>query len=139
MWVPLQRDSRGYESQLSANHLGHFQLTAKLWPALRNAGRARVIKVSSWGHHYSTFHFEDPNFVHREYETLLGYGQSKTANILFTCELDRPGRQFGVRSYTLHPGAIVDTGMKRLLSKEKLMGIQRKTTTQIVIHSVFMA
>src|SRR5689334_4141570 len=28
MWVPLQRDKRGYESQLATNHLGHFQLTA---------------------------------------------------------------------------------------------------------------
>ncbi len=121
MWSPLIRDSRGNESQFSTNHLGHFQLTARLWPALRNAGGARVINVSSWGHHYSPFHFEDPNFEHREYETLLGYGQSKTANILFTRELDIRGKAFGVRSFTLHPGAIVDTDMKRLLSKEKLM------------------
>ena len=33
MWVPLRRDARGYESQLATNHLGHFQLTARLWPA----------------------------------------------------------------------------------------------------------
>jgi len=30
MWVPLRRDSRGYESQLATNHLGHFHLTAWL-------------------------------------------------------------------------------------------------------------
>lgn len=128
MWVPLIRDSRGYESQLSTNYLGHFQLTAKLWPALRNARGARVVNVSSWGHHYSPFIFEDPNFEHREYETLLGYGQSKTANILFTCKLDQQGKAFGVRSFSLHPGAIVETDMKRLLSSEKLieMGIYDK-------------
>lgn len=121
MWVPLIRDDRGYESQLSTNHLGHFQLTAKLWPALKNTKGARVVNVSSWGHHYSPFVFEDPNFEHRQYETLLGYGQSKTANILFTCELDNRGKTFGVRSFTLHPGAIVETDMKRLLSTEKLI------------------
>jgi len=123
MWVPMQRDARGYESQLSTNHLGHFQLTALLWPALKKANGARVVNVSSWGHHYSPFIFEDPNFEHREYETLSGYGQSKTANILFTVELDRLGKNFGVRSFTLHPGAIVDTDIKRLLSKEKLIEI----------------
>ncbi|SFO69594.1 NAD(P)-dependent dehydrogenase, short-chain alcohol dehydrogenase family [Chitinophaga sp. YR627] len=128
MWVPLIRDSRGYESQLSTNHLGHFQLTARLWPALKNANGARVINVSSWGHHYSSFVFEDANFEHRAYETLHGYGQSKTANILFTCELDKRGKTAGVRSFSLHPGAIVDTDIKRLLAPEKLieMGIYDK-------------
>lgn len=80
MWVPLRRDARGYESQLATNHLGHFQLTAKLWPALKKADRARVVNVSSYGHQIAPFDFEDPNFEHRPYETLLGYGQSKTAN-----------------------------------------------------------
>jgi NAD(P)-dependent dehydrogenase (short-subunit alcohol dehydrogenase family) len=50
MATPLARDSRGYESQFSANHLGHFQLTARLWPALRNAQGARVVSVSSRAH-----------------------------------------------------------------------------------------
>jgi len=120
MWVPLQRDSRGYESQLSTNHLGHFHLTAKLWPALKNANGARVVNVSSWGHHFSPFVFEDPNFENREYETLLGYGQSKTANILFSLELDRRAKDFGVRSYSVHPGAIVESELGRHLTKEEL-------------------
>jgi len=34
MAVPLSRDARGFESQLATNHLGHFQLTARVWPAL---------------------------------------------------------------------------------------------------------
>ena len=42
MATPLARDSRGFESQLATNHLGHFQLTARLWPALKKAnGGAR--------------------------------------------------------------------------------------------------
>jgi len=43
MACPLARDSRGNESQFSANHLGHFQLTLRLWPALVAAQGARVI------------------------------------------------------------------------------------------------
>lgn len=123
MWVPIQRDARGYESQLSTNHLGHFQLTALLWPALVKADGARVVNVSSWGHHFSAFNFEDPNFQNREYESLLGYGQSKTANILFSVALDSRGQEYGVRAYSLHPGAIADTDLKRHLSDEELRGL----------------
>lgn len=113
MWVPLRRDSRGYESQLSTNHLGHFQLTAQLWPALLQAQGARVINVSSFGHQIAPFHFEDPNFEHRAYETLQGYGQSKTANILFAVHLDALGARCGVRAYSLHPGSVNHTDLGR--------------------------
>jgi NAD(P)-dependent dehydrogenase (short-subunit alcohol dehydrogenase family) len=47
MATPLSRDPRGYESQFATNHLGHFQLATRLWPALRRAGGARVVSVSS--------------------------------------------------------------------------------------------
>jgi NAD(P)-dependent dehydrogenase (short-subunit alcohol dehydrogenase family) len=113
MWVPLRRDSRGYESQLSTNHLGHFQLTARLWPALKRAKGARVVNVSSYGHHTTPFNFEDPNFNHREYHTLEGYGQSKTANNLFTVELDSRCQVFDVRAYAVHPGAVGGTDLGR--------------------------
>jgi NAD(P)-dependent dehydrogenase (short-subunit alcohol dehydrogenase family) len=49
MWVPLRRDNRGIESQLATNYLSQFQLTARLWPSLKEAGGARVINVSSQG------------------------------------------------------------------------------------------
>jgi NAD(P)-dependent dehydrogenase (short-subunit alcohol dehydrogenase family) len=114
MWVPLIRDKRGYESQLATNHLGHFQLTARLWPALKANGGARVINVSSFGHQMAPFNFEDPNFLHREYETLQGYGQSKTANNLFTVELDHRGKDFGVRAFSLHPGSVNGTDLGRV-------------------------
>lgn len=113
MWVPLRRDSRGNESQLSTNHLGHFQLTARLWPALKSAKGARVVNVSSYGHQIAPFNFEDPNFKNLEYETLLGYGQSKTANNLFSVELDVRGRQHGIRSFSVHPGSVGETDLGR--------------------------
>ena len=87
MWVPLRRDSRGVESQLATNYLGQFHLAARLWPALKKANGARVVNVSSFGHQMAPFNFEDPNFLQREYHTLQGYGQSKTASNLFSVEL----------------------------------------------------
>jgi NAD(P)-dependent dehydrogenase (short-subunit alcohol dehydrogenase family) len=116
MWTPLQRDSRGYESQFSTNHLGHFQLTAKLFPALKKANGARVINISSSGHYFSPIHFEDINYINREYNKFEAYGQSKTANILFTIELDKKAQPFGVRVYTLHPGLILETNLGRHLT-----------------------
>lgn len=113
MWVPLRRDSRGFESQLAINYLAHFQLTARLWPALKKANGARVVNVSSGGHQFSDFDFEDPNFLHREYETLLGYGQSKTAVNLFSLELDNRAKEINVRSYALCPGAVGETELSR--------------------------
>jgi NAD(P)-dependent dehydrogenase (short-subunit alcohol dehydrogenase family) len=113
MWVPLRRDRRGNESQLSTNHLGHFQLTARLWPALKKANGARVVSVSSFGHQMAPVNFDDPNFEQREYETLQGYGQSKTANNLFIVELDRRGAAFGIRGYSVHPGAVNGTDLAR--------------------------
>lgn len=114
MWVPLQRDGRGYESQLATNHLGHFQLTARLWPALKKANGARVVNVSSFGHQMAPFDFEDPNFEHREYETLQGYGQSKTANNLFAVELDHRGKDVDVRAFSVHPGSVNGTDLGRV-------------------------
>jgi len=113
MWVPLRYDSRGIESQLATNYLAQFQLTARLWPALKQANGARVINVSSQGHQFGTFNFNDPNFQNREYETLQAYGQSKTASNLFALELDNRGKAFNVRAYSLHPGSIGGTELGR--------------------------
>ncbi len=118
MWVPFRKDARGIESQLATNYLAQFQLTARLWPALRSAGGARVVNVSSQGHQFAPFHFEDPNFLTREYETLLGYGQSKTAVNLFSLELDVRAKACKVRVYSLHPGSIAGTELGREASLE---------------------
>jgi len=118
MWVPLRRNHRGLESQLATNYLGQFQLVARLWPALKMAGGARVINVSSQGHQFADFNFDDFNFLHREYETLQAYGQSKTASNLFALELDNRSKAYNVRAYSLHPGSIHGTDLGREASVE---------------------
>jgi NAD(P)-dependent dehydrogenase (short-subunit alcohol dehydrogenase family) len=113
MATPLARDARGLESQLATNHVGHFELFRHLLPALRRAQGSRVIALSSRGHVRSAFDFEDPNFVHRPYDKMTAYGQSKTANILFAVEADRRYAADGIRAYAVHPGAILDTDLAR--------------------------
>jgi NAD(P)-dependent dehydrogenase (short-subunit alcohol dehydrogenase family) len=118
MATPLNRDSRGNESQFSTNHLGHFQLTNKLWSALKQANGARIVNLSSRGHHISPVIFEDFNFENREYDPFLAYGQSKTANVLFTVSLDEKGKADNIRAFAVHPGAILDTELSRSMSKD---------------------
>ena len=116
---PLTRDARGYESQFATNHLGHFQLTARLWRALRRAKRARVVSLSSVAHRRAQVNFEDPNFEHREYDRWIAYGQSKTANALFAVGLDVIGEPDGIRAFSVHPGGVI-TDLIRYMSTEEV-------------------
>ncbi len=135
MAAPLTRDARGYESQFATNHLGHFHLTARLWPTL--AKGARVISLSSRGHHRSGVDFEDTMFERRPYDKWVAYGQAKTANVLFAVGLDARGQKHGVRAFAVHPGGIL-TDLIRHLSDEELeaMGVMSRTAPPGgVLHS----
>jgi NAD(P)-dependent dehydrogenase (short-subunit alcohol dehydrogenase family) len=64
--------------------------------------------------------FDASHFERREYQPMLGYGQSKTANILFAVALDTRGKADGIRAFSLHPGSIVSTELGRNFSFEEL-------------------
>ncbi len=106
MACPLMRTLEGFEQQFGVNHLGHFLLTCLIAPALRNGAPARVVSLSSRGHHLSPVVFEDIQFEQRSYNKWLAYGQSKTANILFAVELERRLGPSGVHACAVHPGVI---------------------------------
>ncbi|MBB6729424.1 oxidoreductase [Cohnella zeiphila] len=115
-------DGRGFEQQFAVNHLGHFQLTARLWPALQAAEGARVVSVSSKGHRLGGIDFDDLFFQNKPYRKWAAYAQSKTANALFALELDRRGQSAGVRAFSVHPGSIL-TDLARHLSDEELQAM----------------
>ncbi|WP_235550706.1 SDR family NAD(P)-dependent oxidoreductase [Paenibacillus sp. Soil787] len=139
MAPPLVRDARGYESQFATNHLGHFQLTLRLWPALKQARSARVVSVSSTGVRFGGVDFEDLNFERREYDKWKAYGQSKSANALFAVALDKRGQEHGVNAFSVHPGRIM-TDLARFLSEEEsAIGGVYKTTEQGAATSVWYA
>jgi NAD(P)-dependent dehydrogenase (short-subunit alcohol dehydrogenase family) len=122
MAAPLTRDARGYEAQFAANHLGHFQLTARLWPALKRAGTARVVTLSSGAHLRAGVDFDDPNYERRDYDKWEAYGQSKTASILFTVGLDGRGEAHGIRAFAVHPG-MIQTDLQRFISMKELQAL----------------
>ncbi|HIF98943.1 MAG TPA: SDR family NAD(P)-dependent oxidoreductase [Myxococcales bacterium] len=125
MGCELARTSNGWELQLATNHIGHFLLTCLLVPALRSAAPARIVNLSSAGHRLGDVDFEDPHFESRAYDKWVAYGQSKTANILFTLELDRRLAPSGIRSVAVHPGMIM-TELGRHLTPEDVQDLMSR-------------
>ncbi|MDI2129778.1 SDR family NAD(P)-dependent oxidoreductase [Yinghuangia seranimata] len=125
MATPFERTADGFELQFGTNHLGHFLLTNLLAPALLRGAPARVVNLSSAGHTASDIRWDDPNFEHTDYHPWLAYGQSKTANVLFTVELDRRLAGRGVRAYAVHPG-MIRTNLGRHMNREAGAELQSK-------------
>jgi NAD(P)-dependent dehydrogenase (short-subunit alcohol dehydrogenase family) len=149
MAAPLAYTDAGLESQFGTNHIGHFCLTVGLLPALMEAGQARVVSLSSLGHRRSEVHFDDINFRHRAYDPWLGYGQSKTANILFAVGMAQRFASEGLKTIAVLPGGIM-TGLQKYvpLEEQKKMGWideagrpnpRMKTTEQGAATSIWAA
>ena len=117
MATPFGHTADGFETQFGTNHLGHFLLTALLFPALRHAGAPRVVTLSSAGHSRSDVDLDDPNFETTPYSAWVAYGRSKTANALFALELATRAGPSGLLSFSVHPGAII-TDLGRHLDDE---------------------
>jgi NAD(P)-dependent dehydrogenase (short-subunit alcohol dehydrogenase family) len=95
----------GFELQLGTNYLGHFALTARLLPLLRNGDKARVINVSSVAARSGAIDFDDLQ-SERSYKPMVAYSQSKLACLMFAFELQRVSDTagWGIQSVAAHPG-----------------------------------
>lgn len=121
MAPPLGRTAQGFELQLGTNHLGHFVLTNALVDRLVEG--SRIVNLSSRGHLRSPMRWDDPHFRDEStYEKWTAYGQSKTANVLFTVELEKRLGPLGIHSYALHPGVIM-TELARHLTDDDLTAL----------------
>ncbi|KAJ5903590.1 short-chain dehydrogenase [Penicillium tannophilum] len=143
MVLDREATEEGIEIQFGTNHIGHFLFTNLLMAQLKNAAKAsepgstRIINVTSAGHRLSPIRFHDYNFEGKDvplderppdglppmfsptasgYNGWLAYGQSKTANILFTVYLTEHLASAGIVSYSVHPGSIW-TGLSRNLDE----------------------
>ncbi|MGK9146117.1 SDR family NAD(P)-dependent oxidoreductase [Plantibacter flavus] len=121
MAAPETRVGPGWELQFATNHLGHFALVNRLWPAIVKGGTSRVVALSSSGHKRSGIRWDDVQFEH-DYDKWTAYGQAKTANALFAVQLDALGAEDGVRAFSVHPGGIL-TPLQRHLPREEMMAL----------------
>ena len=117
MNAPYGKTTDGFEIQFGTNHLGHFVLVNRLVSRVRDGGR--IVILSSAAHRAADVDLDDPGFEHAEYSPFIGYGRSKTANILFAVELDRRLRDRGIRATALHPGGVM-TELLRHTSRDLL-------------------
>ncbi len=106
MACPFSKTKNGWELQFATNHIGHFLLTCLLVPALRRGAPARIVNLSSAGHKLGQINLDDPHFEQGEYDKWTAYGRSKTANILFSVELNRRLGSAGITANAVHPGGI---------------------------------
>ena len=94
-------------------------------PRSSPARPSRVVNLSSGGHFGSDIVWDDPNFEQREYDKFAAYGQSKTANILFSVELEHRLGDRGVHAYAVHPG-MISTELGRYMTRDDMAALQER-------------
>jgi len=136
----------GVEMHFATNHLGHFLFTNLAMSKVLKGTNRRIVNVSSFGTFVSALRASDINFEkpiselpEKErpnvgmlkmarlevddssvYIPFAAYGQSKTANVLYSVGLnERLNEKYGVSSLALHPGEIM-TELQRTTDMEWL-------------------
>ncbi|KAM7204244.1 short-chain dehydrogenase/reductase SDR [Naviculisporaceae sp. PSN 640] len=110
MAVPFRLTEDRYESQFATNHLGHFLFTNLIMPKILKSEAPRVVNIASDAHRFSPIRWGDIHFNRDEsgkyYNKFRSYGQSKTANMLYTLSLAEKLGERGLQAYSVHPGVI---------------------------------
>ncbi|OQE05595.1 hypothetical protein PENVUL_c023G03436 [Penicillium vulpinum] len=108
MAVDYKLTTDGVESHLATNHLGPFLFTNLIAKKIVGSKEPRIVVVSSDGHRLNPFRFDDYNFDEgKTYNRWYAYGQSKTANMLFSISLaQKLGNKHNLQAFSLHPGVI---------------------------------
>lgn len=125
MATPFLHTHDGFEMQLGTNHFGHFALTGELFPLIEKGHLKRIVNLSSRGHHMGPVHFDDPHYTQRPYDPWSSYGQSKTANVLFSVGLEQRFAVLGIHAYAVHPGGI-ETNLGRHMTQDMRDGLMAR-------------
>lgn len=113
---PFGRTEEGFETQFGVNHLGHFVLINRLVPLMHEG--TRVVMLSSVAHRFGDADFSDPGYEHSEYDPMIAYARSKTANALFALEFDARHKTQGIRAASVNPGS-VESNLERHMPQEQ--------------------
>ena len=122
MACPETRVGDNWESQFAINHIGHFLLTRELMNILADTQGSRFVSLSSSAHALTGILWDDIHFNKQPYNKWMAYGQSKTASSLIAIELNKKMKDYGVESFSVHPGGII-TPLQRYLEKEEMIAL----------------
>lgn len=105
MFPPPGLTVDGFEAQFGVNFIGHYVLTALLFPVLKTSPHARVVTLSSMAHRNGMIDFGNLK-LEKPFEKFREYGQSKVADLIFSFELQRRIDVAGldIVSTAAHPG-----------------------------------
>ena len=125
----------GNERQFQSNHLGHFVLTAELFPYFSRDG-TKVINVSSSASNVPGPKGLDMDNLNSEksYTAWGTYGNTKLANVLFTNELQKKANDAGLGWFTtvsLHPGVVNTDLWRYIVGEERLAKIKSQDTPSL--------
>lgn len=95
----------GIERTFAVNYLACFMLANLLLPALRAAGNARIVNVSSEAHAGAKLELDNLQ-GERRYRNFAMYAASKLEDVMFTFALARRLGGSGVTANVLHPGVV---------------------------------
>jgi NAD(P)-dependent dehydrogenase (short-subunit alcohol dehydrogenase family) len=105
-WDVRETTAQGFERHFGVNYLSHYLLTRRLLEALEGSAPNRIVSVSSFGHRaVKGMNWDDLQLEHG-WSVSRAYGQSKLAQILFTCEIARRFAGRGVIAHAAHPGVV---------------------------------
>lgn len=130
MFVPANtKTADGFEMHIGTNHFAHFYLFVLLKDLLLAGSspefQSRVVNVSSSGHRFCAEQFDDIN-LDREYDPVVGYGSSKTANIHMANQIERVYGGQGIHGYSLTPGGIYTPLQKHI--QEEMKAVREDST-----------
>ena len=125
----------GNERQFQSNHLGHFVLTAELFPYFSRDG-TKVINVSSSASNIPGPKGLDMDNLNSEksYTAWGTYGNTKLANVLFTNEFQKKANDAGLdwlTTVSLHPGVVNTDLWRYIVGEERLADIKSNDTPSL--------
>jgi NAD(P)-dependent dehydrogenase (short-subunit alcohol dehydrogenase family) len=127
----------GIEQTFAVNYLAYFMLAHLLLPALRAAGRARIINVASGAHAGGRLEFDNLQ-GERRYKNIAMYAASKLEDVMFTYALSRRLEGSGITVNTLHPGVVAteiwrQVAILRVLSKWFMLSPEKGSRTTVYL------
>lgn len=139
MFPPPGLTADGFEAQFGVNFIGHYVLTALLFPMLKRSPHGRVVTLSSMAHRSGKIDFRNLR-LEKPFDKFREYGQSKMADLIFAIELQRriDANGLNVVSAAAHPG-VSKTELLRTDRPEMIETVAYMDANQGALSSLFAA